>query len=80
MQRQTIKKHKKMDKIVRIELKKEQINPLFSDTKEVAYIIIERNGKLFQEKCDLTNEMDYVYYRNCKRKFNVQNNIDIFNS
>jgi|TARA_R100000084_G_C4570230_1_gene108867 hypothetical protein len=54
--------------IVRIELSKQVINPLFSDTKEVAIVTKKRNGKLFQETIDLTNELDYMYYRTCKRE------------
>lgn len=64
--------------IVRIELSKQVINPLFSDTKEVAIVTKKRDGKLFQETLDLTNDMDYWYYRTCQNEFDVANGIDIF--
>ena len=66
--------------IVRIELSKQVINPLFSDTKEVAIVTKKRDGKLFQETLDLTNDMDYSYYRICKTEFDVANGKDIFNA
>ncbi len=59
--------------IVRIELSKQVINPLFSDTKEVALVITKRDGKLFQKTLDLTNDMDYSYYRICKNLLIMQN-------
>ena len=59
--------------IVRIELSKQVINPLFSDTKEVAIVTKKRDGKLFQETLDLTNDMDYWYYRTCKRELAIAN-------
>lgn len=59
--------------IVRIELSKQVINPLFSDTKEVAIVTTKRDGKLFQKTLDLTNEMDYSYYITCRNLLKIQN-------
>lgn len=59
--------------IVRIELSKQVINPLFSDTKEVAVVTKERDGKVFVQTLDLTNEMDYSLYRVCKNILKMQN-------
>ncbi len=58
--------------IVRIELSEQVINPLFSDTKEVALVVTKRDGKLFQKTLDLTNEMDYSYYRTCRNLLKIQ--------
>ena len=59
--------------IVRIELGKKVINPMFTDTKEIAIITKKRENKLFQETVDLTDELDYWYYRTCKRELAIAN-------
>lgn len=63
----------KAETILRIELSKQVINPLFSDTKEVAVITKEIEGKVFVQTLDLTNEMDYSLYRVCKNILKMQN-------